>query len=147
MLKRLLDGLEKEISVALVGKEKSLCEKHGGRIFVKKIFEYFYKIINCILPCVVSVILITHYGLTYIGIVLLLELMLLLIARVCRIGGRSSNGVSIFLTSVGIVLGAKQYGSYSPSSGLEVGVTILAVIIHAAIFLILSSLLRSNNNQ
>lgn len=100
-------------------------------------------VIYYILPCAASILLIAEYGLMGVWAVLLLEIILMLITNRGTFGieFKCNDFISILLTSGGIIWGAKQYVIQSSPLALGVAVTMLIIIVHAALFLIFSGLM------
>lgn len=109
------------------------------QLFPQKTFAIF----DFILPGTLSAILIAKCGVMWIGAVIVLEfIQTIILNRIMQIKIHAYDWKKVLLTSVGIVIGGCSYRVKCNPTELYIVVMILTVVIHAAIYLIMSNAIK-----
>lgn len=109
------------------------------QLLLKKIFIAF----DLILPGTLSALLVAKCGLMWISAVLVLEFIQIMASnRIIQIKIHAYDWKKVLLTSAGIVIGGCLYRVECNPPELFIAVMILAVVIHAVIYLSISNIIK-----
>lgn len=97
------------------------------------------------IPCMLGALIIARHGLLSVITILVIEMILMFVCK--HVGKNVAKSIyrpwiGVIASSAGIVLGAAIYPVQSSPDGLGAAAVFLAVVIHAALYLIADALIR-----
>ena len=114
-----------------------------GESMRQSLIKRIYFLIDFTWPGILAVFLIAQYGLVWIWAIVVLEwLQMMLAKRIAHISSSMYDWWKVALTSAGIIAGTLLIPVKSTPNELGIAVTALIVVIHFAVYMILSSLFR-----
>ena len=109
----------------------------------RSVIKTIWAVIDVLLPCIVAACLVGRFGLIWVGAVVILEWLQLMISKhILHMAWNLYDGWKIVLTAAGIVVGTARYAVQSIPDALGIAATILVIILHSAVYFMISNFIR-----